>query len=144
LYRYWVSLDSVGLTNEDGESQTFDNSSSRVFFDTGATLSYLPSNVIQEITQALNARKDNTVGLYLAPCGQKGSLDFTFGDFTINVALDEFLWDIGNNICALGAEEADGTSLILGDSFLRCAKNSFLSMLLHFADDGRYFVQHWY
>ncbi len=119
-------MDSVGLTDASGRNETFANSSTRVFFDTGATLSYLPTNIIQEMAEALNAKKDQTAGLYVAPCGQKGSVDFTFDGFTIKVSLDEFLWDLGNGNCALGAEEAEGNALILGDSFMRSVYCRFL------------------
>jgi len=114
LYRFWIQMDSVGHNGK-----TYAKSQFPVFFDTGSTLSYLPASVMSNLVSDLSGQLDSSSGLYLVPCGQKGSLSFTFGNFTVNVDLSEFIWDVGQGQCVLGASEADDGDYLLGDSFLR-------------------------
>ncbi|KAL5606712.1 hypothetical protein BROUX41_003108 [Berkeleyomyces rouxiae] len=117
LYRYWVQLSSVGTTVR-GNSATFPNSSTVVFFDSGATLSYLPANIVEHMAKSFDAKFDQTQGLYETSCDATGTVDFTFGNYTVNVPLSEFVWDMGGGGCYLGVEASNNTYL-LGDSFLR-------------------------
>ncbi|KAM0325178.1 hypothetical protein ACHAQA_007717 [Verticillium albo-atrum] len=135
LERYWIQLNSIGLTTPDASTDSYNNSTFPVFFDTGATLSYLPSGLIADIANDLGGRMDSTVNLYVVPCGTQGSIDFTFGSYTIQVPLDEFIWDVGQDTCVLGADSADDGSYILGDSFLRSVYTVFDmdTPALHFA-----------
>ncbi|KAG7111807.1 Candidapepsin-8 like protein [Verticillium longisporum] len=65
----------------------------------------------------------------------EGSIDFTFDGYTVKVPLEEFIWDVGQNTCVLGADSADDGSYILGDSFLRSVYTVFDmdTPALHFA-----------
>ncbi|EEY15900.1 candidapepsin-1 [Verticillium alfalfae VaMs.102] len=135
LRRYWVQMDSVGLSTPGSDSSSYRNSSLPVFFDTGATLSYLPSGLIADIASDLGGRMDTSVNLYIVPCNMEGSIDFTFDGYTVKVPLEEFIWDVGQNTCVLGADSADDGSYILGDSFLRSVYTVFDmdTPALHFA-----------
>lgn len=130
LYRYWVQLDSITLSGK-----RYSGSSFPVFFDTGATLSYLPDSIISQLASDLRGRRDAASGLYIVPCGQTGSIDFAFGDATIRVPLDEFIWTVGPGQCVMGADAGSDGSFLLGDSFLRSAYVVFDvdSPALHFA-----------
>lgn len=134
--RYWVQLDSVALSKSGSSSKTYSNSQFPVFFDTGATLSYLPSAVVDSIGTDLGGQIDSSVNMYVVPCSSKGTLDFTFGGYTVKVPLSEFIWEVGTNACVLGADKAsDGKSFLLGDSFLRSTYVVFdqETPALHFA-----------
>jgi hypothetical protein len=135
LYRYWVQMNSMAVTL-NGNSRSLSGTSLPVFFDTGATLSYFPTAVITQLANQLGGIKDTGgSGFYIVPCGQTGSIDFTFGDFTVNVSLDEFLWEVSRGVCIIGADVASDQSYILGDSFLRSVYTVFDvdTPALHFA-----------
>ncbi|KAL1900719.1 hypothetical protein Cpir12675_000855 [Ceratocystis pirilliformis] len=117
LHRYWIQMSSVGVTTDE-QLETFPDSSALVFFDSGATLSYLPTNVVTKLAKSLDATFDRARGLYETSCDSSGTVDFTFGNYTVNVPVSEFLWDMGVGNCYLGVEASNSTYL-LGDSFLR-------------------------
>ncbi|PKS09377.1 hypothetical protein jhhlp_003991 [Lomentospora prolificans] len=135
LYRFWVTLTGIGLTDDSGNSKTYMDKNLAVFFDTGATLSYLPADVVKGLAQDLNAEYRSDYDLYLVPCGQKGSVDFTFNNVTIHVSLDEFIWELRDGTCALGAMAENDNSYLLGASFLRSTYAVFdlESPAIHFA-----------
>lgn len=120
---------------KSGGSNTYSDSQFPVFFDTGATLSYLPSALVDSLGRDLGGSIDSSINMYVVPCNQQGSIDFTFGDFTLKVPLTEFLWEIQQGACILGADKANDGSYLLGDSFLRSAYVVFdqETPALHFA-----------
>jgi hypothetical protein len=130
-----VQLESIGINLENGPSRTYQNSSFPVFFDTGATLSYLPAGVIEDMATDLNGQYDDQIALYTVPCDAQGTFDFTFDNFTIKVSMEEFIWDAGIDVCVLGADATTDNSYILGDSFLRSVYTVFdlATPALHFA-----------
>lgn len=135
LRRYWVQLDSVGLSKSGRSSKTYANTQFPVFFDTGATLSYFPPALIDQLGSDLGGRLESSINMYLVPCSSKGTIDFKFGDYTIKVPLSEFIWQVGDNSCVLGADKASDDTYILGDSFLRSTYVVFdqETPALHFA-----------
>ncbi|ROT41722.1 candidapepsin-1 [Sodiomyces alkalinus F11] len=136
LWRYWVQLESMGLTiSGGGGTELYDGSSFPVFFDTGATLSYLPRPVVQALAEDLGGQLDPDVDLYVVPCGQEGTVDFTFAGYTIKVPLEEFIWTVGQDTCILGADAEESQNYLLGDSFLRSVYTVFdmETPALHFA-----------
>ncbi|CAI4211005.1 unnamed protein product [Parascedosporium putredinis] len=135
LYRFWVTLNKIGLTDGGGNSKTYLDEDLAVFFDTGATLSYLPEAVVTALAKDLDAEYRSDYDLYLVPCGQDGSVDFTFGNTTINVSLHEFIWELRDGTCAMGAMVEQSGSYILGASFLRSVYAVFdlQSPAIHFA-----------
>jgi len=125
LSRYWVELDGLKL-NSGSTSKTYISSSSdsvAVVLDSGSSLSYLPNSIVSQLAEDLNARYDSTNQVYLVDCSAAdadGSLDFSFGNATIKVPLDEFIWEAGTDICVLGAlPSSDDGINILGDSMMR-------------------------
>ncbi|KAK2010080.1 eukaryotic aspartyl protease [Colletotrichum eremochloae] len=135
LYRYWVQLDSVGLSQSGSRAKTYANTEFPVFFDTGATLSYFPSALVDQLGNDLGGRLEPSLNMYLVPCSSQGTIDFKFGDYTIKVPLSEFIWQVGDNACVLGADKASDNSYLLGDSFLRSTYVVFdqETPALHFA-----------
>ncbi|KAJ0336754.1 hypothetical protein COL154_013354 [Colletotrichum chrysophilum] len=135
LWRYWVQLDSIALSKSGSSKTTYSNSQFPVFFDTGATLSYFPSAVVDSLGSDLGGRLDSSVNMYVVPCGTSGTIDFTFGGFTLQVPISEFIWEVSDNACVLGADKASDGSYLLGDSFLRSAYVVFdqETPALHFA-----------
>ncbi|KAF6799408.1 eukaryotic aspartyl protease [Colletotrichum musicola] len=134
LWRYWVQLDSIGLT-KSGKQNTYPYTKFPVFFDTGATLSYLPSSIVDSLGRDLGGSIESSINMYVVPCNQQGSIDFTFGDFTLQVPLSEFIWEVSEGACVLGADKTSDQSFLLGDSFLRSAYVVFdqETPALHFA-----------
>ncbi|KAK2041498.1 eukaryotic aspartyl protease [Colletotrichum somersetense] len=135
LFRYWVQLDSVGLSKSGKSAKTYSNTQFPVFFDTGATLSYFPADLIDELGSDLGGRLESSLNMYLVPCNTKGTIDFKFGDYTMKVPLSEFIWQVGDNSCVLGADKASDGAYLLGDSFLRSTYVVFdqETPALHFA-----------
>jgi len=129
--RYWVQMDSIGLT-QNGKSQTFSGSGSPIVLDSGSSLSYIPSDVLQEMANQLNGQYDRQNQLYIVDCSleqQSGSsVDFTFSGTKISVPFEEFLWNVDGQHCVIGAQAVDpssGVTALLGDSFLRSAYTVF-------------------
>ncbi|GKT66530.1 eukaryotic aspartyl protease [Colletotrichum tofieldiae] len=135
LFRYWVQLDSIGLSKSGSSAKTYSNSKFPVFFDTGATLSYLPPAVVDQLGSDLGGRLDSSVNMYVVPCNTQGTIDFKFGDYTMKVPLSEFIWQVSSRDCVLGADKATDGSYLLGDSFLRSTYVVFdqETPALHFA-----------
>lgn len=135
ISRYWVQLESIGIDMVNGPNETYRNSSFPVFFDTGATLSYLPEGIIQDMARDLNGQFDDQIALYTVPCDGQGTFDFTFDGYTIKVDYEEFIWDAGVDVCVLGADATNDNSYILGDSFLRSVYTVYdlETPALHFA-----------
>ncbi|KAK1997437.1 eukaryotic aspartyl protease [Colletotrichum falcatum] len=135
LYRYWVQLASVGLSKSGSSSKTYSNTKFPVFFDTGATLSYFPSALVDQLGSDMGGSLNSDINMYVVPCSTRGTIDFTFGDYTIKVPLSEFIWQVGDNTCVLGADKTTDNTYLLGDSFLRSTYVVFdqETPALHFA-----------
>ncbi|KAE9366455.1 acid protease [Stipitochalara longipes BDJ] len=127
--RYWIYLSSVGITPPGNTSQTLplpsNPSGQPVFLDSGETLNRLPTSIVKAILPYFPSAVLDSAGsgVYKVDCSagaQNGTVDFGFGNTTINVPYHEFIWQAGPNLCALGVVADDSTPL-LGDSFLRAA-----------------------
>ncbi|KAL2116065.1 hypothetical protein VTJ04DRAFT_10320 [Mycothermus thermophilus] len=121
--RYYVSMTGVGLTLPDGTILKSEAIETPVFLDSGATLSHLPTRIVQALANSFNdSAYDPEMGYYYLPCSAtqlNASIDFYFGDKGISVPFKEFIWQVGP-YCLLGAI-AEDTEPILGDTFLRAA-----------------------
>ncbi|KAK3935697.1 putative eukaryotic aspartyl protease [Diplogelasinospora grovesii] len=124
INRYYVQMNSIGLSRR-ATSKTYSGGSAAVVLDSGSSLSYLPSSVFKGMASDFQAQLDQSSGVYLVPCSQRtqgGTIDFTFGQGTINVPVANFIWQVDTQDCVLGAMPADpnsGVSALLGDTFLR-------------------------
>lgn len=121
--RWWVKLDGINIDRVDGTNHVVTTQSQSVFLDTGATLSYLPPDVVTEIANGFDTEYDAESDLYFVDCGvteQDKSVNFEFGETTIQVPYKDFIWQIyDSEYCALGLRAAPDLMYILGDSFLR-------------------------
>jgi hypothetical protein len=125
-YRYWIQMTGVGRTMS-GSAKTYTGGAMPIVLDTGSSLSYLPQSVLTQMANDFQAQFDSSSQLYLMSCSvlsQQGSINFAFGQATIQVPFEEFIWNLGGGTCALGVMPADttaGTTALLGDSFMRGA-----------------------
>ncbi|KAK4224771.1 aspartic peptidase domain-containing protein [Podospora fimiseda] len=119
-WRYYIQVDSIGLTKPGEIPYKYDGSSMVALLDTGSTWTYLPQGLVDELAKDTNASLWQD-GSYQVPCEMKndaGWVDFEFGNLTIHVPYSEFITEFEGEYCALGVLPRDGTP-ILGDSFLR-------------------------
>ncbi|ETI20900.1 hypothetical protein G647_07243 [Cladophialophora carrionii CBS 160.54] len=155
--RYTGELVALPLsTDQDGEYSEFrvaltqmsihDGNSTRALtqpsfskpalLDSGTTLSNLPQDVINVITEGLGATLDEDTATRYVPCSYRqsnASLVYTFGGLDgVNVSVslseliseqlgDESMYSDGTPACALRIALAGDGDVILGDSFLRSA-----------------------
>lgn len=121
--RYYVTMTGVGITAPGGQAVRSEDINVPVFFDSGGTLSQLPTPIFQAFAAFFSdAEFDPESGFYYVPCDVTdldGSIDFYFGDKTIRVPLNDFIWQV-QGFCILGVTATDGES-VLGDTFLRAA-----------------------
>ncbi|KAH8890397.1 acid protease [Thozetella sp. PMI_491] len=123
-WRYWIQMDSVGITKPGSSSKTYSSSGQAIVLDTGSTLSYLPRSVISQLGSDMGATtaSDGTLSVPCSLASQSGTVDFTFSGFTLKVPYHEFIWEVEANQCFVGvAPQSSGTTALLGDSFLRSA-----------------------
>lgn len=123
--RFWVTLNSIQHTPENGKTTDLSTNSMPVFLDTGATLTLLPPQLANRIAQAVGAGKPDEGGFYLVSCDlatRNGTLDFNFNGVTIKVPYREIVREISGSppSCYLGIMPSTSFAL-LGDTFLRSA-----------------------
>ncbi|KAJ3495010.1 hypothetical protein NLG97_g3703 [Lecanicillium saksenae] len=139
MTRYWGTCDSISINKEDGTTADILSKPQAFLFDSGFTVSALPTAAFNELLKAFpSAKEQGNTGQYTVDCSTasaKGSLDFKFGEATINVPYSDFIWQQPEyNACVLGAV-ADDKTPVLGDTFLRSAYVVFDwdNRALHFA-----------
>ncbi|KAK3312689.1 hypothetical protein B0H66DRAFT_643870 [Apodospora peruviana] len=130
-YRYWINVTSIGHTmpgtclSVPVTNRSFEE---RFLPDSGTTLTYIPTPAFNGLVSFFNLT-DPTESIYgyTVDCSlrnQPGSVDFTFGDFTVHVPYKDFIFVIESptpevgEICVIGALPSD-EFFILGDTFLR-------------------------
>lgn len=124
--RYWVSMDNVSLTPPNGDVKTYANTSMDVFFDTGATLTLLPTELADAIGKDFGAQQADISGYYNVDCSLNdlpGTVNFAFPGVEIKVPYNEFIRETSNG-CVLGITASD-TFTLLGDTFMRSAYTVF-------------------
>lgn len=117
---------SVNLQSATFGGQTV-NIQTSVLLDSGTTLSYLPSALVQLLAKKMGATYNN--GSYQVPCnGQTNqTLDYNFNGVTIKVPYSDLIMRAyytngqPSNTCYLSIQETQGGRNILGDNFLRSA-----------------------
>jgi elongation factor G len=112
-----------------------------VVLDSGTTLSYLPTDLAQQIWTEVGAVWSDEAGAAVLPCNLQNSKGyFSFGlagpnGPRINVTMDELVLDLtsgraprfsagqynGQDACAFGIQNFSSSPYLLGDTFLRSA-----------------------
>lgn len=137
-----VALTSIQAVSSTGtDSLTSHQDPIHVVLDSGTTLSYLPTDIAQQMWEETGAMYSASTGLAIIPCRMErstGYFNFTFGGAggpTIKVGMDELVLDLvvsgpaphftsgkyaGEDACEFGIQNTTGTNL-LGDTFLRSA-----------------------
>jgi len=121
-----IGLTAVGMNGNQGSIAT--NVNTPALLDSGSSLMYLPNNIASEIYALTGAQYNSQEGAAFIDCSQaynKSTIDFTFSSPTISVAMSELVIVAGvqgnKEVCILGIAPADGTTPVLGDTFLRSA-----------------------
>ena len=126
---FLLTLSGVGST-VNGKSQTFSQDlPSPVLLDSGSSLTYLPNNLINALYGAWNVQYDSQQGVAIVNCNlanSRDTVDFTFSSPKISVPASELVIpagtdQLGNTICIFGISPAEGTTPVLGDTFIRSA-----------------------
>ncbi|EXJ79899.1 hypothetical protein A1O3_08184 [Capronia epimyces CBS 606.96] len=134
-YELLVALTGVSIAGTNLSSSSA--LPAAVLLDSGATLTYLPDDIAEEIYNQVSAVYSSSVAAAYADCSLASSnatLDFTFSGQTIKVPYDELFLDAGTNsngqpltfqngaeACLFGIAPAQGSTPVLGDTFLRSA-----------------------
>lgn len=137
-----VGLRSVSASSSSGTDHlTSAQNPINVVLDSGTTLSYLPTDIAQQMWTETGAKYVAAVRMALIPCDMRRSLGyFTFnfggvGGPSIRIGMDELVLSLvvsgpaptfssgeymGQDACEFGVQNTTGTNL-LGDTFLRSA-----------------------
>ncbi|EXJ62641.1 hypothetical protein A1O7_03079 [Cladophialophora yegresii CBS 114405] len=134
---YELTLALTGLTNAGSDLSSSSSLPTAVLLDSGATLTYLPNDIVQEIYNSVQAVYQSDVGAAYAPCALASSsatIDYTFSGVTIKVPYNELFLSAGTNnfgqpitfsngdeACLFGIAPAQSGMAVLGDTFLRSA-----------------------
>lgn len=128
-----VALTGFGLSGQGISSSSLP---AGVLLDSGSTLTYLPNDIVTAIYDNVGAVYVANVGAAYAECSLASSsatLDFIFSGQTISVPYNELFLDAGTVngrpltfqngalACLFGIAPTDGTTTVLGDTFLRSA-----------------------
>lgn len=121
-----IALTGVGANGTAGSIATGINSPA--LLDSGTSLMYLPDDIVQTIYDDTGAEYDSSEGAAFIDCDMANSdytIDLTFSSPTISIAMSELVIvageERGEEVCILGIAPADGTTPVLGDTFLRSA-----------------------
>ncbi|RYP08919.1 hypothetical protein DL765_008642 [Monosporascus sp. GIB2] len=127
-----ITLTSLVL----GDEVIADDAALAVLLDSGSSLTYLPETWVRKIYREVGAQYDSSNGAAYVPCALASSsdtLDFTFSEPRISVAMDELVLNIytaygtrptfsnGVDACLFGIAPAGAGTKVLGDTFLRSA-----------------------
>ena len=132
-----ITLTGLSLT-QNGQTQTFNQDlPTPVLFDSGSSLTYLPNDLTQAIFTGLKVTYDGQQQTAYCDCrlaDTSDTLDFTFTNPKISVPMSELAinpgpnpdgsiatFDDGTPLCIFGISPADGTTAVLGDTFIRSA-----------------------
>ena len=135
---FLITLSGVSFT-QSGSSDNFNNADlpTPVLLDSGSSLTYLPNNLTEDIYKALDVTYESSEQTAYCDCriaDTDSTLDFTFSSPKISVPMTELAINPGPNedgspatfedgtpLCIFGISPADGTTAVLGDTFIRSA-----------------------
>ena len=132
---FLITLTGVSLTAK-GKSNDFNNQNlpTPVLLDSGSSLTYLPDDLTKSIYDALDVTYESREGTAYVDCrlaDTNVTLDFTFTSPKISVPMNELVinsgpqdggtatFDDGTPLCIFGISPAEGTTAVLGDTFIR-------------------------
>ncbi|KAF2744595.1 acid protease [Sporormia fimetaria CBS 119925] len=130
-----ISLTGLGQNGNEGSIFSAENNdaitdiiSFPVLLDSGASLTYLPDDIVRYLYYDFGGEYDSSAGVAYIDCdfaNQQGSLDFTFSGITISVPYNELVLEAGTRrgqpVCVLGVAPSGNEQPTLGDTFLRSA-----------------------
>ncbi|KAI8060021.1 aspartic peptidase domain-containing protein [Gongronella butleri] len=131
---------TVNFTTSASSSKTGSSSNKALIFDTGTTLTYLPTAMAEQLMSSItsNYEYDAASGVYAVDCAlQNSNASFvlsmasssspTTSPVTLTIPVSSMVIPVTNNVCMFGLARMDSTSAIgntmylIGDSFLRSA-----------------------
>lgn len=128
-----LKLKSNGNTQEVIEADSgVENPAYGVILDSGASISFLPSQVADTILQAFNASYEPNEDMFVTTCNSSGLLDFGFSGATISVDFAQILtpmtiddqpvyFNNGEPACLITIKPSNFSFGLLGDTFLQAA-----------------------
>jgi len=135
-----IALTGITINTSSTSTTSLQSSSSLpagVLLDSGSSLLYLPNDLAEDIFNTVDAVYDSNAGTAYVECSlanQDSSIDFAFGGQTISVPYNELVLDLASNseggqltfengqpACIFGIAPAEGSTPVLGDTFLRSA-----------------------
>ncbi|OAQ87142.1 candidapepsin-4 precursor [Purpureocillium lilacinum] len=130
---FFITLTGIAF----GSEAIMQNMSLAVLLDSGSSLTYLPDDITSDIYEAVSASYQEEEGIAFVPCSfreQNATITFRFSDpAAISVPMNELIMDMddeaGNPLtydngvpaCLFGISPSDGSTNVLGDTFLRSA-----------------------
>ena len=134
---FLLTLTQMRLSVNGRNQDITTNLPTPVLLDSGSSLSYLPDSLVQGLYSALSVQYVPQAGAGFIPCAlasSGNSLSFTFTTPTIEVPLAELVIDPGTDsngneqtfsngekACIFGIAPSDGSTSVLGDTFIRSA-----------------------
>lgn len=124
-----IALDSISLQSST-QNVSVSDSKIAALLDSGTTLSYLPTAILNALTQSLRATFSKAEGFYKVSCDYNTNSAFVVFNFSgaeIKVPLSDLILSYGSRQCFLGVlEQSSDASVdypyaILGDNFIRNA-----------------------
>ena len=144
-----ITLSSMSIANGIKTQNLNTDLPTAVILDSGSSLTYLPNDLTSAIYTALGVQYSQQDGAAFASCGlakENITLDFTFTSPTISIPISELVLSVssveegrenpnsGNNsegsygsggsdgnVCLFGIAPSQGSTSVLGDTFLRSA-----------------------
>ena len=132
-----ITLSGFNLLNDGKSTSLTSGLPAPIILDAGSSITYLPDNLAQSIFQALDVQYNQNEGAGYASCdfvNQNISVAFVFSGVTITVPISELIInpadaDTGNGqsyqsqdqLCLFGITSVQGSTAVLGDTFLRSA-----------------------
>ncbi|CCG22094.1 Sap9 secreted aspartyl proteinase [Candida orthopsilosis Co 90-125] len=124
--RFEVEVSNITLNNNQGVTANVMTDSVGAVLDSGSTLSYLYSEQIQAVGEALQGRYSSSAGAYIVDCRfleTNSTLDIQFSGKTIKVPVSDLVLQASRSTCYLGLFEQSSSSsyILFGDNVLRSA-----------------------
>lgn len=144
-----ITLSSMSIVNGGSIQSLNTDLPTAVILDSGSSLTYLPNDLTSAIYTTLNVQYSQQDGAAFASCdlaNQSITLDFTFTSRVIPVPINELILSVSSveegrenphlgdngegsytssgsdeNICLFGIAPSQGSTSVLGDTFLRSA-----------------------